>query len=218
MDEFSGNRAKTRPNRDVPRRTALLRLAAPILLWFAAAPIRSRAAEHAAAPTPTAPPPQEPAATTVPPPSAERPAPPVLDGPIAAPAPLPRHVWLADATTGRALGGYDPVGYFLNGRPTLGDPDRQSFWQGVTWLFQDEGTQAAFRDAPEVYAPLFDGHCAFAVSQGRPAEGSPQHFLVFRGRLLLFADATARTAFLLDPDRLLGEANRRWPTLLATLP
>jgi len=177
---------------------------------------RPRASDHAAPPAPVAEP--APAAAPPPPPSPERPPPPKLNGPIAAPAPRARTIWLADATTGRALGGYDPVGYFLEGRPTLGDPDRQWDWQGVAWLFRDEGTLAAFRDAPEVYAPLFGGRCAFAVSQGRPAEGSPQYFLVHHGKLLLFADAPARAAFLLDPDRLLAEAERRWPAMRADLP
>ena len=119
---------------------------------------------------------------------------------------------------GVAIGGYDPVAYFLLGRPALGDSERQLDWGGTTWLFVDEGTRAAFREAPETYAPLFGGHCAFAVAQGRPAEGSPQFFLIHRQRLLLFADAVSRAAFLLDPDHLLAEAERRWPDLLADLP
>lgn len=219
MDEFSGNRAKARPNRDhsgrpgrrLPRRRAVASLALALLVRPCDP---AGAAEHAV----EAPPAAAPVAPTAPAPSPERPPPPTLNGPVAAPAPTPRAVWLVDATTGRALGGYDPVGYFLNGRPTLGDPDRQLDWQGVTWLFQDEGTLAAFRDTPEVYAPLFGGHCAFAVSQGRPAEGSPQYFLVLHGKLLLFADAPSRAAFRLDPDRLLADAERRWPAMRADLP
>lgn len=217
MDEFSGIRASSRPKRD-----ETTGIAATVLgLALALAPI-AEASEHAApadhaAPPPAAtapaPPPAEP-----PPSVAQRPPPPTLNAPVAAAAPRPRLRWLADPTTARALGGYDPVAYFLNDRPTLGDPDRQIDWEGTTWLFQDEGTAAAFRASPEVYAPLFAGRCAFSVSQGRAAEGSPLVHLVWHGRLLLFADTTARAAFLLAPDRLLAEAERRWPALLADLP
>jgi YHS domain-containing protein len=90
-------------------------------------------------------------------------------------------------------------------------------WGGTTWWFRNEGDRAAFEKSPEVYAPLFAGRCAFAVSHGWPAEGSPLHHLVWRGKLLLFADATSRVAFLADPDRLLAEALRRWPAIAAEL-
>lgn len=224
MDEFSGIRAPTRRKRDggregLPR--AILAVALLLLLGVAPRLVGSAAAsEHAAPAAPAAAPaaPAEPPPPPRPPPSAaERPPPPKLDA-IAAPAPNPRLHWLVDATTGRALGGFDPVAYFLNGRPTLGDPALQLDWGGVTWLFQDQGTLDAFRDAPTVYAPLFGGYCAFAISQGRPAEGSPLHFVVHRNRLLFFADAASRTAFLLEPDRLLAEAEKRWPKILAELP
>lgn len=218
MDEFSGIRAQARRKRDDRRRDLLAASLLALVLVAPGAP--ARAADHGApppAPSATAapapaPPPPRPAPT-----AAERPPPPTLDT-IAAPTPTPQVRWLADPITGRALGGYDPVAYFLNGRATFGDPALQFDWQGVTWLFQDEGTLATFRDAPEVYAPAFGGRCAFAISQGRPAEGSPQVFLVHRDRLLLFADLASRTAFLLDPDRLLAEADRRWPGILADLP
>ena len=202
MDEFSGIRARTRPKRDETPSRAVTLLALALLLApssIALASDHAAPAEHAAPPAATEPPP-------------------ALTGPVAAAEPRPRLRWLADPTTDRALGGYDPVAYFLVGRPTLGDPDRQIDWQGVTWLFQDEGTAEAFRAAPEVYAPLFAGRCAFSVSQGRAAEGSPLVHLIWRGHLLLFADTTARAAFLLAPDRLLAEARRRWPGLLADLP
>ena len=120
-------------------------------------------------------------------------------GPIAAPEPKPRLRWLADQTTGTALGGYDPVAYFLSGSARLGSPEHQVDWQGTTWFFVDEGTMQAFRDAPEVYAPRFAGRCAFAVANGRPTEGSPRYWAIVDGKLLLFADAVSRAAFLQAP-------------------
>ncbi|MBV5263455.1 YHS domain-containing (seleno)protein [Pinisolibacter aquiterrae] len=214
MSDFSGIRATARRNRDGGARARSARLPlglATVLACLAAAvaPGVGRAEDpHAATPAPATP--------AVP--EALRSPPPRLSGPIAAARPRPRLTWLADPESGRALGGYDPVAYFLFGRPEPGDSERQLDWGGTTWLFVDEGTRAAFREAPEAYAPLFGGHCAFAVAQGRPAEGSPQFFLIHRQRLLLFADAVSRAAFLLDPDRRLAEAERRWPDLLADLP
>lgn len=189
---------------------------------FAALLVGLPVAEALANSAPAAPPPAAaapaPAAPVAPPPRKLPPdVRPPIDGPIATPVPKTRVHWLIDPTTGRALGGFDPIAYFLDGVPRLGDPRWQYDWGGATWLFRNEGDLAAFRAAPEVYAPLFGGRCAFAVSHGSPAEGSPLHHLIWHDRLLLFADATARIAFLTDPDRLFAEATRRWPALAAEL-
>lgn len=125
--------------------------------------------------------------------------------------------WIGNPSTGITLGGYDPIAYFLVGEPRLGSRDFELDWGGGVWQFENEADLHAFRDAPEVYAPLFGGRCAFAVANGRPTEGSPLHFVVYDGRLLLFADAVSRVAFLSAPQRLLAEAERRWPELLAEL-
>lgn len=217
MDEFSGIRAKTGPKRETCRgsRAAVVLTLAGALLAPLPAAASGGGGHDAPPPAAEAPPPPPP---PPPPPKRTPEPPPKLDGPIAAPAPRARMVWLTDRFTGRAIGGFDPVAYRLDGTPHLGDPDHQLDWSGATWLFVDEGTLAAFRDAPLAYAPAFGGHCAFGVASGRPAEGSPIHFVVHRDRLLLFADAAARTAFLLDPDRLLDEADRRWATMVGELP
>ncbi|TBW37373.1 hypothetical protein EYW49_11460 [Siculibacillus lacustris] len=222
MDQFSGIRAKTRRKRDrdqdrAPARPIGVGLLLVLALFVAAGPAAASGGGHDAAPPPP------PAAPAEPPPPVEKPRPPpppppVLNGPIAAPAPIPRVHWLADAFTGLALGGYDPVAYFLEGKPVLGRPENELDWGGTTWRFTGPGNLAAFRDSPEVYAPRFAGYCVFAVSQGRPTEGSPLVPLLWHGRLLLFADPLSRVAFLADPDRLIAEAEGRWPALAAELP
>ncbi|MDK9697722.1 MAG: hypothetical protein OEL76_15175 [Siculibacillus sp.] len=195
------------------------RLGATVLIALAhfCSPVALASGGHEAPPAAAAPaeppPPPPPPSPRLPPPDVRPP----IDGPIAAPAPKARVPILADRLTGVALGGYDPVIYFLEDRPALGHDRFQWDWGGTTWWFRNEGDLAAFRAAPEVFAPLFAGRCAFAVARGRPAEGSPLHHLVLRGRLLLFADALSRRAFLEDPDRLLAEATRRWPAMAVDL-
>lgn len=223
MDQFNGIRAKTRRKRDALAARSASRRAATALLALTLAgllaPRPGLAAGGHDAPSPAAatapaPPPPAPPPPRKPPPDVRPP----IAGPIAGTAPKPRIHYLADPISGMALGGFDPILYFLDNRPGVGDSRWQLDWSGTTWLFRNEGNLAAFRDAPEVYAPLYGGHCAFAVAQGRPAEGSPLHHLIWRGHLLLFADAPSRVAFLTDPDRLFAEAQRRWPDLLAKLP
>lgn len=128
-----------------------------------------------------------------------------------------RHL-VVDETTGLAIGGYDPVGYFVEGQARRGGPEFQFDWRGATWLFLNEGNLAAFQERPEVYMPVFGGYCAFAIAQGRPAEGSPLHFAVVRGRLYLFANAASRLAFLEAEPTLAAEAEKRWADVSRDLP
>jgi hypothetical protein len=227
MHHFSGIRAETRRRTGSQWRSRggalspLFRGRLATVLVVAALLSGGRAEAsggHDPAPAPAAPAAAEPPPPPPPKPRPPPPPPPKLDGPIAAEAPKPRIEWLADPFTGFALGGYDPVAYWTEGRPVLGQAAFEFAWQGTTWRFANVGNLAAFRAAPEVYAPLFAGRCAFAVSQGRPTEGSPLFPAFVGGRLLLFADATARAAFMLAPDRLLSTAIGRWPELAADLP
>lgn len=211
MDEFSGNRAKAGHRGGIAR----VCLCALALALSAVGETLAGGGGHdtPAAPPAAAPPPPPPP----PPPPRPRDPPPALST-LAAPAPKPRLTWVGDPATGLALGGHDPVAYFLFDRAVLGTSSHELSWGGTTWQFLDEGSLAAFRDAPATYAPLFGGRCVFAVARGLPTEGSPLHHVVRNGRLMLFADALSRAAFLTDPDRLLAEAERRWPALLADLP
>lgn len=217
MDEFSRIRANERRKGGNP---PLSRVFAPLFVGLVLlAPSWTLASDHGgghdapAAPAAPAPPPPPP-----PPPKRPPAPPPKLNGPVAAPEPRTRMTWVGDPFTGITLGGFDPIAYFLVGEPRRGTREHEFEWNGGVWQFESEADLLAFRDAPEVYAPLFGGRCAFAVANGRPTEGSPLHFVVHRGRLLLFADAVSRAAFLSAPDQLFAEAERRWPALLVELP
>jgi YHS domain-containing protein len=127
--------------------------------------------------------------------------------------PPKRYHFVMDAFTGLALGGNDPVAFFVDGTVRLGNPDHETDWGGTTWHFLNEGNLAAFKQNPEVYAPQFGGRCAYALSQGLLVEGQPQFFLLYRDRLYLFANAGYRAAFLTNPDAFLAEDKRVWPDL-----
>src|SRR5438067_391670 len=42
---------------------------------------------------------------------------------------------VADKLSGVAIGGYDPVAYFVAGRAVSGSPDFQLAWNGAAWRF-----------------------------------------------------------------------------------
>src|ERR1700693_1132084 len=58
---------------------------------------------------------------------------------------------VVDPHTGLALYGFDPVGYFTEGKPLMGRADLEYSFAGAIWRFRNEGNRAAFTDHPDVY-------------------------------------------------------------------
>jgi hypothetical protein len=50
---------------------------------------------------------------------------------------------------GTAVGGYDPVAYFRDGKPVKGSAQFTLIHQGATWRFASAADRDAFRAAPE---------------------------------------------------------------------
>ena len=114
---------------------------------------------------------------------------------------------------GVALKGYDPVAYYADGGPAVGDPGITYQWQGATYLFSTAEHREAFKADPAHYAPQFGGYCAFAVSRGTTADADPHQWAIVDGKLYVNNNAFARK--LWDQDRpgniVAGDAN--WPLI-----
>ncbi len=59
-----------------------------------------------------------------------------------------------------AVSGYDPVAYFVEGRPVEGRKAFEFEWNGATWRFANANNLAAFKADPEKFAPQYGGYCA----------------------------------------------------------
>lgn len=125
--------------------------------------------------------------------------------------------YIFDLYTGLALSGYDPVTYFVEAEPRLGQPTFEVVWDGAYWRFTSIGNARAFVAAPQVYAPAYGGYNAVAVASGRVEAGEPLIYTIHRNRLFLFASEDDRTRFLDDPDGTAERADRQWPALLDLL-
>ncbi len=108
-----------------------------------------------------------------------------------------------------ALSMYDPVSFQVTARPQEGRENLSLLWGGRTWAFANEGNRAAFKHAPEVYAPLFQGCDPLSLAQGYRAEGLAKIYLIYNQRLLLFQSREHRVLFLAAPDTLLAKAQSR---------
>ncbi len=114
-----------------------------------------------------------------------------------------------------AVGGYDPVAYFTEGKAVRGKRDLTFAWKGVTWRFASEKNRDLFREKPEAYAPQFGGYCAWAVSQGYTAKGDPRHWNVVDGKLYLNYDAGVKKTWEKDIPGNIAKAGKNWPAVLA---
>ena len=113
-----------------------------------------------------------------------------------------------------AVGGYDPVAYFTEGKPVQGRSALTHQWKGVTWRFASEKNRDAFKADPGKYAPQYGGYCAWAVSQGYTAKGDPNHWKIVDGRLFLNYDASVQKNWEKDIPGHISNANKNWPKVL----
>jgi YHS domain-containing protein len=112
-----------------------------------------------------------------------------------------------------ALRGYDPVAYFVDGKPAKGS---RRFWYGfddVVYLFRSSEHRAQFAADPERYAPQYEGYCAAGVSKGYKAEPDPEAWLIANGKLFVFQRKDRVPEFKKRIDELAAKANANWPTL-----
>jgi hypothetical protein len=125
-------------------------------------------------------------------------------------------IYASDTASGLALGGFDPVTYFLPQGPQPGRAGLETLWGGVAWRFSSEANLAAFKANPAAYAPRVGGYDAQAAALGRVVDSRPDIYLVRNDRLYLFRTDAGRARFLADPT-LAARSEEAWLTLRAGL-
>lgn len=114
---------------------------------------------------------------------------------------------------GKAIGGYDPVGYFNEKKPVLGKSDIMSEYQGAIWHFASESNKKLFDANPEKYSPQYGGYCAFGVSQGHKVKISPDAWAVVNDKLYLNYNQNVQKDWVKDQNELIKKADENWKTL-----
>lgn len=124
---------------------------------------------------------------------------------------------VVDWHTGLAIGGYDPVAFFIDGKPKVGSGKFELSYGGVIWRFCNSGNRAAFAERPEVYMPQYGGYDPVDIGRDLAVAGNPALWTIVNERLFLFYDAADRSKFLSDSGRFIAAAQRKWPDVMATL-
>ena len=117
------------------------------------------------------------------------------------------------APGGVAIGGYDPVAYFSQGRAVSGSQDFMLKWHGAIWMFSTAENLEAFEMDPSAFVPQYGGYCAYGVGEGLAASSDPQMFVVQDGRLYLYSSARTRSEMQSDFSHMVADADKNWPNL-----
>jgi hypothetical protein len=119
---------------------------------------------------------------------------------------------------GVAMGGYDVVAYFTQGRAVRGEAALAHEWNGAIWRFSTPEHRARFAADPPAYAPRYDGWCAFGAAQGYAAETDPVDAWTIRdGKLYLNWDVGVKARWLRDVPGQVGKADANWPAIRQAL-
>ncbi|MFB9841652.1 YHS domain-containing (seleno)protein [Mucilaginibacter ginsenosidivorans] len=116
---------------------------------------------------------------------------------------------------GVIIDGYDPVAFFTDNKPVMGDPKFQTSYQGAIYYFASQEHLDAFTTSPEKYKPQFGGYCAYAVSLGRTAPIDVRTFSIVNDRLVLQHNQRAVNGWNKDVQGNLRLADQYWPAVVA---
>jgi len=114
---------------------------------------------------------------------------------------------------GVAVGGYDVVSYFSAKKAERGSPLIAVKRDGAEYRFVSVQHRDQFNANPVAYLPQYGGHCAYAMSKGKPMTGDPEAWLIHRGRLYLTVSREALAAFQMDLSSAIRQADEIWKRL-----
>jgi YHS domain-containing protein len=117
---------------------------------------------------------------------------------------------VVDHYTGLAIGGFDPVAYFTDGRPLLGRSEHEYTYGGAVWRFRNVGNRLIFIADPDAYGPRFGGYDVVGIGRGVAVAGNPMLWLIHAERLYLFSSRAARDAFTAEPEQVMAAAEQNW--------
>ncbi|GLR70969.1 YHS domain-containing (seleno)protein [Agaribacter marinus] len=109
-----------------------------------------------------------------------------------------------------AIKGYDPVAYFTEAKPVLGNAQYTAQYNGATYHFASAKHQSLFTGNPMKYAPQYGGYCAFGVSKEKKYDTDPMAWAIVDDKLYLNLNEKVQGRWVLNKEELIVEANDIW--------
>lgn len=113
-----------------------------------------------------------------------------------------------------AVGGFDTVAYFVDGKAVEGNSEYQMNWMGADWYFVSEAHLKLFRNNPEKYAPQYGGYCSWAVAHGELVSSDPEQWFIEKGKLYLNYNKSVKEKWLPLRAELIPLADEKFETLI----
>lgn len=115
-----------------------------------------------------------------------------------------------NSQNGKAISGYDPVGYFKLEKPVLGKAEFKASYGGAEWYFSSKENMDLFLKSPNDYLPQYGGYCAFGVAGGYKAKISPEAWSIVNGKLYLNYNKSVQADWLKERDTMIQKADKNW--------
>lgn len=124
--------------------------------------------------------------------------------------------------SGFAVSGYDVVAYFALKQKPVGQTQPEGVrgsskytaeYNGAKWAFSSAANRDEFLKHPEAYAPQYDGHCAYGVSQGGKVPANPNLWRIIDGKLYLNVTKDVVGFWEEDIPGNLKVSTKKWPGL-----
>lgn len=116
-------------------------------------------------------------------------------------------------SNGVAIQGYDPVSYFVNGKPMKGSQEFSAEFGGATYYFSSMEHQAVFKANPEKYIPQYGGYCAYGLAYGSKAPVEVDKFSIVDGKLYLNFNGDIQSRWSKDVPGFIAKANKNWQNI-----
>lgn len=112
--------------------------------------------------------------------------------------------------TGIAMEGFDPVGFFNEGKAMKGDKAFMAEYQGAMFIFASAENRDLFIANPERYAPAFGGYCTKTLASGKLTPASPLNWTIHGDRLFFTRSPEANEAFRAERENVIKSGDRYW--------
>jgi YHS domain-containing protein len=109
-----------------------------------------------------------------------------------------------------AIGGYDPVAYFKDGKPVKGAKNFTTEWNDADWYFSSQENLNDFTADPLKYAPQYGGYCAYGTADGHKASTQPETWTIVDGKLYLNYNLDVKAIWMKDQASMIHKADSNW--------
>jgi YHS domain-containing protein len=114
---------------------------------------------------------------------------------------------------GKAIKGYDPVAFFTESKPVMGQDSLMLDWNGASWYFSNRENLESFKMSPEHYAPQYGGYCAYGTAQGHKAPTEVGTWTILDGKLYFNYNQKVKLMWSKDRPAMIKKADANWPMI-----